>query len=314
MLNKSFKICRNKYFLNRVLKFCLWSFCLSISFFAYAEQADVVYFSETVRQIDISSIQSMLLIFPEAPFGVSCQGDSARGREERLVDIKPPDDNSSYDQLATSGSLLNSTGNLYNGLPNKVDSSQKNMAQDLLSRRLLLSPLKKSGIATCTFELSNQDSFTIEFHLSKKFIRPAIEFKNLYQNTKKASAIAQSIGGLNLFKILISGNDVSFLSDMTPSGFNTLASSWSTNTANYKFEYVGTDKSTFKAWRIIAKIKKTVSNFQLNPKGVGDLYYSAAMNDDSLHQKDSYKKGDHIRLYVLSRADFQSYEMEALLP
>lgn len=198
MLNGRVINSKNKSILNRCLKFSLFSFCSSVSFFAYAEQADVVYFSESVRQIDVSSIQSMLLIFPEAPFGVSCQGDSLRGREERLVDIKPPDDNSSFDQLATSGSLSNSTGNLYNGLPNKVDSSQKNMAQDLLSRRLLLTPLKKSGIATCTFELSNQDSFTIEFHLSRKVIRPAIEFKNLYQNTKKASAIAQSIGGLNL--------------------------------------------------------------------------------------------------------------------
>jgi len=283
-------------------------------FNAYAEQADVVYYSEAVRQIDISSVQSMLLIFPEAPFGVSCQGDSLKGKGERLVDIKPPDDNSSYDQLATSGSLSNLTGNLYNGLPNKVDSSQKNMAQDLLSRRLLLTPLRKSGTATCTFELSNQDSFTVEFHLSKKVIRPAIEFKNLYQNTKKASAIAQSIGGLNLFKVLISGNDVSFLSDMTPSQFNTLASTWSTTAANYKFEYIGTDKSNFKAWRIHAKLKKNFSNFQLSPKSVGDLYYSTVMNENSLSQKESYKKGEYVRLYVLSRADFQSSEMEALLP
>lgn len=300
--------------LTTLFSICVVSSFASMHFYANAEQADVVYYSEAVRQIDISSIQSMLLIFPEAPFGVSCQGDSLRGKEERLVDIKPPDDNSSFDQLATSGSLSNVTGNLYNGLPNKVDSSQKNIAQDLLSKRLLLTPLRKSGVATCTFELSNQDSFTVEFHLSRKVIRPAIEFKNLYQNTKKASMIVQSIGGLNLFKVLISGNDVSFLSDMTPGQYNTLASTWNTSSANYKFEYIGTDKSSFKAWRINAKLKKNISNFQLSPKSVGDLYYSTVLNENSLSQKESYKKGEYVRLYVLSRADFQSYEMEALLP
>jgi hypothetical protein len=283
-----------------------------VSVNAHAESADVIYYSETVRQIDISAIQSMLLIFPESPFGVSCQGDTSKGKEEKLVEIKPPEDNSVYDQLAGAAALSSTTGSLYNGLPNKINSTQKDIAQDLMSKRLVLTPLKKSGVSTCTFELSNQDSFTVEFHLNKKVIRPAIEFKNLYQNVKKSSVIAQTIGGLNLFKILLSGNNISFFSDITPS--HPFSYFWDTANAQYTVEYIGTDKTSYKAWRIQGKLKNNIPSFQLKPKGVGDLFYSAALKDDNFHQAESYKKGEEVNLYVLSRADFQNYEMEALLP
>lgn len=283
-----------------------------VSVNAYAESADVIYYSENIRQIDISAIQSMLLIFPESPFGVSCQGDTSKGKEEKLVEIKPPEDNSVYDQLAGAASLANTTGSLYNGLPNKINSSQKDIAQELMSKRLVLTPLKKIGVSTCTFELSNHDSFTVEFHLSKKVILPAIEFKNLYQNVKKSSVIARSIGGLNLFKILLSGNNISFFSDITPP--HPFSYFWNTANAQYSVEYIGTDKSSFKAWRIQGKLKNNIPSFQLKPRGVGDLFYSAALKDDNFHQEDFYKKGERVNLYILSRADLQNYEMEALLP
>jgi hypothetical protein len=279
---------------------------------AHAEAADVIYYSENVREIDISSIQSMLLIFPDSPFGVSCQGDTSKGKEEKLVEIKPPEDNSVYDQLAGAAALANTTGSLYNGLPNKINSSQKNIAQDLMSKRLILTPLKKTGVSTCTFELANQDSFTVEFHLNKKVILPAIEFKNLYQNVKKSSVIAQTIGGLNLFKILLSGNNISFFSDVTPP--HPFSYFWSTANAQYKVEYIGTDKTSYKAWRIQGKLKNNISSFQLKPRGVGDLFYSASLNSENFQQEQSYKKGEVVSLYILSRADLQNYEMESLLP
>ena len=287
--------------------------------FLYAKQPDAVYFSDNIKHVNISSTQQMLLIFPEAPFGRSCQNKEEisnkkkkfnKNNDDKLVDIKPPDENSSFSGLGdNSAYLANSTKNLYNGLPNKFDNMQNDLVKELLSKRLILTPLKKSGTAVCTFELADQESFTIAFHLMSDVVKPAIEFKNLYQNKKEATQISQSIGGLGVFKILLTGQEISFFSNVTPYDKELL-----NDLANYKIDYIGTDKNSYKAWRITARLKKNIEDkIVLKPKNLGDLFYSAVSKNDSTYD-DKYLANEKIKIFILSRPDLELSELKEILP
>lgn len=305
---------RNKYLILPALLLCKAGFL-------YAKQADIVYFSDSIKHVDISSTQQMLLIFPDAPFGVSCQNrdDESNNKkkkkfnknnDDKLVDIKPPDENSSFTGIGdNSAYLANSSKNLYNGLPNKFDNMQNDLVKELLSKRLILTPIKKSGTAVCTFDLADQESFTIAFHLMSDTVKPAVEFKNLYQNKKQATQISQSIGGLGVFKILLSGQDISFFSNVTPYDRELL-----NNLATYKIDYIGTDKNSYKAWRITAKLKKDVEDkIILKPKNLGDLFYSAISKNDSTYD-DKYLANEKIKIFILSRPDLELSELKEILP
>lgn len=266
---------------------------LSSSIFILSNKANAnekFYYSNQIKEIKISNKDETLLEFPASPLASACQ---PRG----IVDITPAEVNPF------------TTQDVINAANRNANTPPKENEEDFISKFLKLSPNGKEGSATCTFSLSNNDSFQIKFNLTKNIQRPQIKFLNLYSNAPKAAEISKTLGGINIFRILVVGNNLSYFSDITD---NLVSKTWVSNIATYKFEYAGTDRNIYAAWKIRVYPKSKMTNEPLTVKNTGDVYFSAAVNTTN-PQKYEFETGEEFTLFILTRSDISEHEITGML-
>lgn len=261
--------------------------CLPCSGFADSTH----YYNDAVRDEEISSEDETLLVFPSPPLAAVCQPTG-------VVELN----------------LANSIDNISKSKPSFGDldaatcaakGTCKTTSRDTALARMLSAvpkdPYKTK--TTCSFRLSNNESFSVNFLLKTNMHKPKVEFKNLFENQDTSGEVTKSLGGMNVFRSLLNGENPTYLVDLTkivvngdgPATRGTLR----TKNSTYKLTYHGTDKTRFSAWRY--KVSGKFPFEPLTSKKIGLLLYSAFV--ESKHE-----------LVLLTRHDVSAREIEALLP
>lgn len=282
---------------------------LSLAGTPVALAQDLYYYSESVRDILVSGNDDTLLFFPSPPLTSACQ---PRG----VVDL------TLVDEVAdAAGGRLSNNALMEAARDAREKPAKENVAQgsqSLLSRALRLYPSRGSqDSTTCAFRLANGDSFSVRFGLSASLHKPQIEFRSLYQNAARGAEVSRSLGGLNLFRALVTGADLTFLANTTPTESDDETKGKrkftvkTTSKARYTLVYRATDKAQFTVWRYEGKASAAIPVAPLKPQAMGDVLFSTIFRPGN---PEVIKDGESFSLYLLTRSDLEPREVEAILP
>ena len=288
-----------------------------------ARAQEIYYFSDHARDLEVSADSESLLTFPAPPFARVCQPSG-------IVDLYPVDGAGDLDAFLVPRGMQNGAAT---GLPTAGSTERQTIApeSDQLARHLKIVPKRSSGSALCAIRLTNEQVVNVRFVLSKMVSKPIIEFRSVMEKARSGAVLSQALGPINLFRSLVSGGDLAFLADETPSDeIHTGRSeptisrklTKSTVSAHYRLLYVGTDKDLYKAWKFEGTAERDLPTSQpLRDPRLGEIYFSAfiAKTTDSnskapVSAKKQIHKGDDFTFYVLTRGDISPSEMMERLP
>lgn len=288
-----------------------------------ASAQEIFYFSDRARDLEVSADAEALLSFPAPPFARVCQPSG-------ILDLYPVDHVQDLNSVVIPRGIQ---GSAAAGLPTSSVADHGPVApeSEMLARHLKLVPKRTSGAALCAIRLANEQVINVRFVLSKMVSKPMIEFKSTVEKAKSGAVISQALGPINLFRSLVSGGDLAFLADETPSDQiygprNNLGPSpplsKSTNCARYRLLYVGTDRDLYKAWKFEGTAGRDfTASLALKNVQLGEVYFSSFKvkstkdrNRSDDPQKKRIRKGDNFTLFVLSRGDISASEMLERLP
>lgn len=286
---------------------------------------EIYYFSDHARDLDVSAEAETLLAFPVPPFARVCQPSG-------IIELYPLESANDLDNFLIPRGIQSSQ---IAGLPSNSGVSDKagdgSGASDIVARHLKLVPKRTSGTTTCAIRLTNEQVINVRITLSKMVSKPIIEFRSIMEKAKSGAVLSQALGPINLFRALVSGGDLAFLAEETPSESshpgNDQSSSMrqlrrSTSIGSYRLAYVGTDKDLFKAWKFEGKADRDFSATQfVKDAKLGEFYFSTFRARESAspskiagNPKPTFRKGDEFLFYVLSRGDISPKEMMERLP
>ena len=252
-----------------------------------------VYYTPESREIDISNSSDTLLSFSAPPITAICQPSN-------MVNISEIEKASEVSAITVPLGVNFSEGG---------ENSQGGIAgpgADYLSKLLKLVPIQKTGKANCSIKLTNGENISIIFSLSDNIGRPIIEFNNIYSKNIKGIS-GTGLNGIDLFRQFARGNPT-MLTEITPGTFEN--TSRSTEIGKYKLEYLGTDNQNFKAWRFSFYAKESGKKLsKLKNVSVGEIYYSAWVNNEKIITESQSSKGKNVYLLILSRNDVTIKEM-----
>ncbi len=277
------------------MKHLFFTTCLFLSQNAFSIEG-VHFFSEQIKDETISSRDETLLIFPSPPLASACQPMG-------VLDITLQEESEVFNpragpaQIARAACLADGT------------CSEEAEKKEILAKLLKAVPIKgsQSSSTTCGFRLAGGESFSVRFVLDESIHKPKIEFKNLYQTADKAQDVTKALGGLNVFRSLLSGEKPTYLIDLTAkmrTSDNTSHRVYWTKYGRYTLMYYGTDKSRYAAWQYHVTAKETSKIEKLKPKQLGQILYSALIPN---------KEGAY-KFFLLTRSDVTAKEIEAILP
>jgi len=272
--------------MNRRILIYKIALCLNLN--AHADSTH--FFHETVRDEEISSDDETLLVFPSPPLAAVCQPTG-------VIELNLANSVDNFTKSKSSLSDLDAATCAAKGTckTSTLDSSLARMLSAVPK-----DPYKTK--TTCSFRLSNNESFSVNFLLKSNMHKPKVEFKNLFENQDTNGDVTKTLGGMNVFRSLLTGENPTFFVDLTkivgkgdgPATYKTLR----TKNSTYHLLYYGTDKTRFSAWRY--KVSRQLPIEPLSKK-IGFLLYSAFVQ----------KKNE---LILLTRHDVTVREIEALLP
>lgn len=313
-----------KYQANHFKKYIYFGLFFSQWIASISHAQEIFYFSDHARDLEVSSNSETMLSFPSPPYARVCQPSG-------ILDLYPIE---SADDLESVSLPLGFQDSGSKGLPLTGDSPQKVNAStdsELTASHLKLIPKKTSGSAVCAIRLSNEQVINVRFILNDLVSKPLIEFRSLLEKARSGSAYNETLGPINIFRAILSGGDLAFLVDDTPTlltsndstknGIEILHSkpfTKSTPLASYRLEYVGTDKDLYKAWRFEGLAEKEIATSQdLRNVKIGELYFSAFQRLSQEKSPDyvpTIHSGEKFKLFVLSRGDISAQEMMEKLP
>ena len=269
------------------------SIAIVIFLHSYVGICHEFFYADKPRSLEINANDASLLLFPSPSLTHLCQPSG-------VVDL----------------STLKSLYQAQTILPNRQryavfdqinQETKNNGVEDKnrdfgLARMLKITPLKRSGSTICAIGLVSGETVQVRFDLSSQLERPFVEFKHI--SDFKREGVINKIGGLNIFRDLLKGGDLSYFINITPS-----FTRWRTENANWKIEYVGTDYKTYKAWRIKGIARRNFEGPEfIETSFVGQIIFSAWKKSRFL------KKDDEYFLYLLTTHDFGKKEMMRRLP
>ncbi len=288
-----------------------------------ARAQEIFYFSDRARDLEVSADAEALLSFPAPPFARVCQPSG-------ILDLYPVDNVQDLNSVVIPRGIQ---GSAVTGLPTSSVSDHGAVApeSEMLARHLKLVPKRTSGAALCAIRLANEQVINVRFVLSKMVSKPIVEFKSTVEKAKSGALISQALGPINLFRSLVSGGDLAFLADETPSDEAngsrndpgpSRSLSKSTDLARYHLLYVGTDRDLYKAWKFEGTAGRDfTASLALKNVQLGEVYFSSFKvkstkdrNRSDDPQKKRIRKGDDFTLFVLSRGDISPMEMLERLP
>ena len=290
---------------------------------------EIYYFSDRPRDLEVSANSESLLTFPAPAYARVCQPSGA-------VDLYPIENTGELDNFMVPMGMQSPGAK---GLPMTGEQSPGNVGNsepEMLARHLKLVPKKTSGAAVCAIRLTNEQVINVRFVLNQMVSKPMVEFRSILEKAKSGAVISQALGPLNLFRAFVSGGDIAFLAEDTPSESSPDATmskhdsaqrsrslSKSTSLGTYRLVYVGTDKDLYKAWRFEGTAEKDFAPSQgLKDVRLGELYFSAfqvraganANKSPNVTSRKMIKKGDEFNFFVLSRGDISPKEIMERLP
>ncbi len=306
-------------------------FCTTITGFlvhsGYSQAQEIYYFSDRARDLEVSAESETLLSFPVPPFARVCQPAG-------IIELYPVESTNDLDNFLIPRGIQNSQ---VAGLPPTAGVSDNGVAgegggaSDLVARHLKLVPKRTSGTTTCAIRLTNEQVINVRLTLSKMVSKPIIEFRSIMEKAKSGAVLSQALGPINLFRAFVSGGDLAFLAEETPSESNNFGRDnssssrqlrRSTSIGSYQLVYVGTDKDLFKAWKFEGTAGRDFSAPQaVKDAKLGEFYFStfrardpASPSKIATNPRPIFRKGDEFLFYVLSRGDISPKEMMERLP
>lgn len=260
-------------------------------------------FGDKPRVLEVNAFEKTLLSFPSPALTQNCHPGRVVAldvleRLEEATQIVPQTSGVSFMEKIRAASQVES------GL-RKSDQSERG---DEVARLLRLTPLRQSGSTTCAIKLVTGDTVMVTFVLSATVQRPVVEFENISSASSPAK-ISAKLGGINIFRDLLSGGDLTYLIDITP----VFGRSHNTENAKYKLSYLGTDNENVRAWRLHGEAKTSFEAPLFLDAPMGQLLFSAWKSSDRQNPR-KLEQGMGFSLYLLTTADIQIEEVLIKLP
>jgi len=261
---------------------------------------DKIYYHHSTREISISNSDETLLVFQAPPVATICQ-------PQNILELYAVQNIGEIHSLTVpqGASLMESLS----------DSNSESQNQDMLPKLLKLVPSKNDGKTTCAIKLANHDTVNIKFSLNQNTFRPILELESIFgrKNHLEENISVGRKDAHELFKQLVVGGELTYLSDVTPSKI--APKTYTKKNARYKFHYIGTDSKAFKAWIIEFKSRYTqeVPHFLTNTQ-MGDIYYSVFKYPKNFTTPNKVGPQEVLNILVLSRHDLEINDMLERLP
>jgi hypothetical protein len=289
-----------------------------------SQAQEIYYFGTHVRDLEVSAEAETLLAFPVPPFARVCQPAG-------IVELYPLESTDDLDNFLIPRGIQSSH---VTGLPSDSFGSDRNGdgggAPDIVARHLKLVPKRTSGSTTCAIRLTNEQIVNVRIVPTKMISKPIVEFRSIIEKARSGAVLSQALGPINLFRAFVSGGDLTFLAEETPSESHHIGNESSsskrqlrrsTSIASYRLVYVGTDKDLFKAWKFEGRALLDFSATQsIKDAKLGEFYFSTfRARDSNPPQKlamapPTFRKGQEFLFYVLTRGDISPKEILERLP
>ncbi len=277
-------------------------FLILLGTFKCAFAEFVHYFGDEPRVLEVNANEKTLLAFPAPAYTQICQPsgvialDTLVNRDE-IQQILPHASAMSFIERADKS-----------GSTQIQDPAGQGEERDSLVASLLkLTPLRQQGQTTCAIKLVSGETAMITFVLSETIQRPAVELQNIARVTEPAK-VATKLGGLNIFRDLVSGGNLTYLIEISPN-----KNSHKTENARYRLVYLGSDDQNFKAWRFRGEARKDFTAPLFIESKMGQLLFSAWRGNNYQNPR-KFAAGEPFEFYALTGADVSYTELVAKLP
>lgn len=271
---------------------------LSIIFLSFQAQGSTFFYGDKPRNLEVNGRDSTLLVFPSPSFTKLCQpgGVVDLNTIQSVVEAQALLPNSQkydiMDQIRASSNV---------GFQPKPTSKR----DTTVARMLKLTPLRKSGSTICAIRLVSGETVLVRFQLAKHLQRPFIEFKHI--GSFKTEGVINKLGGLNVFRDLLQGGDLTYFADVTP-----VSKRFRTSSAAWTIDYVGTDEKAFKAWRVTGQARKSFEAPEfIRSDFVGQILFSSWRSKGAPRE---LKADEDFTLFLLTTHDLEDSELKERLP
>lgn len=258
--------------------------------FPVSAMSEIIYFGSTFKEVEVSSKDSTLILFPTPPISVSCQ--------PALLQFEP---------LGSDGLSVRESQTF------KAKELEEKNENGLSKRFLRLSPQAESGTSKCSFTLSSGSEVPLSLILKQDIAKPLIELKPI---DSKFVNIGEEDRQLYILKAILDDKPIyleettSYLKCSSNVSPQCERSHHETTLGSYIIEYSGIN-SNVSAWKIRFILKKN-SKF----KELSDLKSSSGLLFYSLTkpQKSEFISGDTGWHYIVGQPSLTRNELIGMLP
>lgn len=271
---------------------------LTFVLLSFQAQGNTFFYGDKPRNLEVNGRDSTLLVFPSPSFTKLCQpgGIVDLSTLQSIVEAQTLLPNSQKYDIMDQIRASNNAG---------FQPKQPKERDTTVARMLKLTPLRKSGSTICAIRLVSGETVLVRFQLSKHLQRPFIEFKHI--GSFKTEGVINKLGGLNVFRDLLQGGDLTYFADVTP-----VYKTFTTPFAKWTIDYVGTDEKAFKAWRLTGTARKAFEAPEfIRSDFVGQFLFSSWRSKGSPR---TLKPDEDFTLFLLTTHDLDDGELKERLP
>ncbi|MCB9228974.1 MAG: hypothetical protein H6618_05125 [Deltaproteobacteria bacterium] len=262
-----------------------------------ARAQKTVYYGNDPVSVEVNSFEQTMLSFPAPAYAYSCNPSD-------VISLEKVENLSDYDQ-ATLRIMQNDK---------KEAEKIKAKEADSTARLMKLIPVKKLQSASCIIRLADNDVIHLKISTNPDITLPGIDFRPLKKQSSSHIPMMKDENYSNIFRELIKGGTLSFLSDMTPN-WGLIQKGKDTAKARYIIQYAATDGQNFTVWRVQGYSLTPFTmpeSFNATP---GHLIYSAAKKSSGYAQHPLHlNSGESFYIYLMGHVKLSTTDVLEMLP